>query len=150
MLHPHPRSHLGEVSAIPVPASAQAERLAAETAWRRHWIFLAGGFLLTVGWLALCGYYLQTHVGWNNLFALLPHEFAGFGVGALGPPLVLLALAIYFRRGQELSHTAEALRGLGRSGATWCRCSCTKESSTRLAPLHWVQCWAWWPAYCWY
>ncbi len=110
MIYPHPRSRTGELPAIPLRRALTAGQLAADATRRRHLLFLAAGLTLCTAWLSLCVYYIQVHIGWSNLFSLLPHEFAGFGVGALGPPALLLWLTFHHSRDKAMTQAAKAVQ----------------------------------------
>ncbi|KAA5606631.1 hypothetical protein F1188_04655 [Roseospira marina] len=61
-------------------------------------------------WLAFFAFYIQQSVGWNNLFMLLPHEFAGFAAGALIPVALAWALVAVFTRDGRYGREALILR----------------------------------------
>ena len=65
--------------------------------------------LLSVAWLAVCGWYVNETLGWT-FTNQLPHEVA-LGVAGVAMPLVILWLiALYARRVHDIRHHTEMLR----------------------------------------
>ena len=58
---------------------------------RINWL----GLVVTVAWIAICVFYVQTQIGWSNLNALLPHEL-GLALAGVVAPLVFLWLLIEY------------------------------------------------------
>src|SRR5260221_7795477 len=70
----------------------------------------AMGAGLSVIWLALATWYIQTQIGWSSLGIMLPHEL-GAAVSGVATPLLVLWLVIAFvERGSELKTAADELR----------------------------------------
>src|SRR5690348_10368880 len=75
----------------------------------RSAIFI-GGSVITVAWLALAGWYIQTQIGWSNLDSLLPHELGAALSGVATPLLVLWLVIAFIERGSEIRATARELQ----------------------------------------
>jgi|GEM_PF-6647460 len=59
----------------------------------RHRLLSMTGALVTIGWLSASAWYIQTYIGWDVLFELLPHEVGGLTAGVL-TPLALMWMVI--------------------------------------------------------
>src|SRR6266404_1341749 len=56
---------------------------------RLNWL----GLVVTIAWIAICIFYVQTQIGWSNLGGLLPHEL-GAALAGVAAPLVFLWLLV--------------------------------------------------------
>ena len=61
-------------------------------------------------WLLLCAFYIQSTIGWSQIFTLLPHEFGSLFTGIFAPLAFLWLVMAYAGRGLVLRDTAEALQ----------------------------------------
>jgi DNA anti-recombination protein RmuC len=75
----------------------------------RQYLLIAGAAVSAI-WLALCGWYIHTNIGWQELLLLLPHELGAFIVGIFAPLAFVWVAFAYILRGRELHDTTEMLR----------------------------------------
>src|SRR5512146_798865 len=92
--------------AVDVAAAPSADEVRRRT---RSAIFV-GGAIVSVVWLALAGWYVQTQIGWANLDSLLPHELGAALSGVATPLLVLWLVIAFVERGSEIRTTARELQ----------------------------------------
>src|SRR5215468_1182319 len=78
---------------------------------RINWL----GLVVTVAWIAICAFYVQTQIGWSNLNAMLPHEL-GLALAGVAAPLVFLWLLIanFTGRREGREHMAALRREIAR------------------------------------
>src|SRR5260221_12630129 len=70
----------------------------------------AMGAGLSVIWLALATWYIQTQIGWSSLGIMLPHELGAALSGVATPLLVLWLVIAFVERGPGLRTAANQLR----------------------------------------
>ncbi len=68
------------------------------------------GFALSAGWLGLSAFYIQSNMGFMELFSQQPHILGGFLAGILAPVALLWMILAYIQRGSDIQMYADALR----------------------------------------
>ncbi|MBL4693735.1 MAG: hypothetical protein JKY92_10480, partial [Magnetovibrio sp.] len=76
----------------------------------RHRLLSIAGVALTVGWLSLSSWYIDTYVGWGLLTELLPHEIGGLAAGVFTPLALLWMVVALFERGHNMRGETAHLR----------------------------------------
>src|ERR1700730_16820736 len=75
----------------------------------RAWRLVLSGPVLSAVWLLLCGLYIQTQVGWDVLFELLPHEIAIVALGVLAPLAFIWVVTGFYARAAALTESSQKL-----------------------------------------
>jgi hypothetical protein len=70
---------------------------------------LLSGPVLSAIWLLLCGFYIQSQVGWGVLFQLLPHEIAITALGVLAPLAFIWVVTGFYARAAALTESSQKL-----------------------------------------
>ncbi len=67
------------------------------------------GPALSALWLLLCLLYIQSQVGWDVLFQLLPHEIAIAALGVLAPIAFIWVVTGFYQRAEALTESSREL-----------------------------------------
>ncbi len=67
------------------------------------------GPALSALWLLLCVLYVQSQVGWDVLFQLLPHEIAIAALGVLAPIAFIWVVTGFYQRAEALTESSREL-----------------------------------------
>lgn len=95
-------------SLVPVEPGSRASRPSLID--RRPNLLLLIGIAASAAWAIICMLYAQASLGWNNLFALLPHELGGFLAGVAAPIALLWMILAYAQRAADVRDITEPLQ----------------------------------------